>query len=247
MTEENKGKELEVITGQVEDLAVKLRKMKIVTNADFDGAALDLETISLQKKAVKGYWEPLIKLNFDAKKKATEALREVRDKEEECLSPLEKMDAHVRKLRLTYKHAQDEKDRIAKEKAEKEAEEKAKAEAAKLLEKAETAFEPAQEEKLMEKAEEVKVAPVFVPKTVKKSTRTATGSLNTFVPVIEVEVHDIKSICGMIFREQLPVNVVTVSEPKIKAWANSFDKPAGMYDGFNINRTEKERVTTRKK
>jgi uncharacterized protein with NRDE domain len=87
---------------------------------------------------------------------------------------------------------------------------------------------------------------VFIPKTVNKSERTASGTLNTFVPVIEVEVHDVKSICGMIFKGDLPVNVVSVSEMKIKAWAKMFDKPAGMYDGFNINKTEKERITSGK-
>jgi uncharacterized protein with NRDE domain len=71
-----------------------------------------------------------------------------------------------------------------------------------------------------------------------------TGALNTFVPVIEIEVHDVKSICGMIYKGELPVNVVTVSEAKIRAWAKMYDKKSGMYDGFNISVTEKERITT---
>ena len=33
---------------------------------------------------------------------------------------------------------------------------------------------------------------------------------------------------------------------KIKAWAKSFDNEPGMYDGFNLNKTEKERITGRK-
>ena len=50
----------------------------------------------------------------------------------------------------------------------------------------------------------------------------------------------------MIYKGELPVNIVTVSETKIKAWAKSFGKEAGMYDGFNISMTEKERITTKK-
>ncbi|MCP4989369.1 MAG: hypothetical protein GY928_25920 [Colwellia sp.] len=239
--------ELEVITNSVDDLAVRLRRLVIVTKNDFDDAAIDLEIIAMQKNAVKSYWEPLVKVAFDSKKKATEALREVRDKEDECMKPLDKMDEHVRKLRLQFKLEQDMKDKMARKKAEEEAQAQAKAEADELLTKAEKSFEPAQEERLIEKAAEVRVAPIFTPKTIKKSERTESGTLNTFVDVVEVEVHDIKSICGMVFREELPVNVISVSEPKIKAWAKSFDKPAGMYDGFNISKTQKERITARKK
>ena len=220
-----------------------LAKFKINDKATFDDAALHLETIGKIKKIFTDYWAPLIKNAFDTKQSASKALRMVRDREEECLARSGKADIHIRKLRLDFKAKQDAIDRVAREKAEAEAEKKAKKEADKLLKKAEKTTDPVNEERLIEKADEVKIAPVFIPKTIKKSERTASGTLNTFIRVIEVEVHDIKSICGMIFRGELPVNCVTVSEAKIKAWATSFDKPAGMYDGFNINKTEKERIT----
>jgi hypothetical protein len=223
-----------------------LSAFKVTDKVTFDEAQVHLETIRTMKKTITDFWKPLIKDAFDSKASATKALRGVRDKEEAFLKRPEKAEAHFLKIRLEYKQAQDEIDRKAKEKEQAKAEAAAKKEADKLLKKADKTADPVREEKLIEKAEEVKVAPVFVPKTIKKSTRTESGTLNTFVPVIEVEVHDIKSICGMIFRGDLPVNVVTVSEPKIKAWAKSFDKEPGMYDGFNLNKTEKERITGRK-
>jgi hypothetical protein len=223
-----------------------LSAFKITSKETFDEAQVHLETIRSMKKTITDFWKPLIKDAFDTKASAAKALRNVKDKEEEFLKRPVKAENHFLKIRLDYKQAQDEIDRKAKEKEEAKAEAAAKKEADKLLKKAEKTTDPVREEKLIEKADEVKVAPVFIPKSVKKSTRTESGTLNTFVPVIEVEIHDVKSICGMIFRGDLPVNVVTVSEAKIKAWAKSFDKPKGMYDGFNINHTEKERVTSRK-
>ncbi len=237
---------LERIETGVNNFLDDLTSFKITNKEDFDVAALHLETITSMKKIITAYWEPLIKSAFDTKKSASEALRNVKDKQEECLARSGKADVHIRKLRLTFKTEQDEIDRIAKEKAEALAEKEAKKEADKLLKKAEKTADPVNEERLIEKADEVKVTPTFVPKTIKKSERTASGTLNTFIPVVEVEIHDIKSICGMIFREELPVNCVTVSEAKIKAWAKAFDKPAGMYDGFNVSKTEKERITSRK-
>ncbi len=243
-TEENK---LEIIETQTNNFLDDLTTFKIIDKESFDNAALHLETIGSMRKIITAYWAPLKQSAFDTKKAASEALRNVKDKEEECLLRSEKADAHIRKLRLTFKTEQDEIDKVAKEKAEVEAERAAKKEADKLLKKADKAPDTATEEKLIEKADEVKVAPTFVPKTIKKSERTESGTLNTFVPVVEIEVHDIKSICEMIGRGELPVNCVTVSEAKIKAWAKAFDKPAGMYDGFNLSMTEKERITSRKK
>jgi hypothetical protein len=223
-----------------------LGSFKITDKESFDTAAVHLETIGKMKKVITTFWAPLIKSAFNAKAAAATALRSVRDKEKECLVRCEKADVHFRKIRLAYKTAQDEIDRKERAKEEAKAEAAAKRESDKLLKKAEKTIEPAKQEKLIEKADEVKAVPVFIPKTVKKSERTESGTLNTFVPVVEIEVHDIKSICGMIFNGELAVNVVTVSEAKIKAWAKMMDKPAGMYDGFNINHTEKERITARK-
>ena len=223
------------------------RTFKVASKETFDEAALHLETIVLQKKVIVDYWSPLIKTAFDAKQKTAITLREVRNKEEECLLPLEKADNYMRKLRLDYKTEQDEIDRKEREKIEDEARKKAKKEADKLLKKAEKATDILDEERLIEKADEVKVAPVFIPKTIKKSERTETGTLNTFVSIIEIEIHDIKSICGMIYKGELSVDCVTVSEAKIRAWAKAFDKQAGMYDGFNVSIVEKERITISKK
>lgn len=243
-TKENALEKIEIKTNNFLD---DLTTFKITDKETFDTAALHLETISSMKKIITAYWKPLKESAFDTKKSASEALRNVKDKEEECLARSEKADVHVRRLRLAFKTEQDAIDNLAKEKAEALAEKEAKKESDKLLRKAEKTADPVNEERLIEKADEVKVAPTFVPKTIKKSERTASGTLNTFVPVIEIEIHDIKSICEMIGRGELPVNCVTVSEAKIKAWAKAFDKPAGMYDGFNLSTTEKERITSRKK
>ena len=243
-TEENALEKIEIKTNNFLD---DLTTFKITDKEAFDTAALHLETIGSMKKIITAYWKPLKESAFDTKKSASEALRNVKDKEEECLLRSEKADAHVRKLRLTFKTEQDAIDLKEKEKAETEAEKAAKKEADKLLKKAEKTGDAANEERLIEKADEVKVAPTFIPKTIKKSERTASGTLNTFVPVIQVEIHDVKSICEMIGRGELSVDCVTVSETRIKAWAKSFDKPAGMYDGFNLSMTEKERITSRKK
>ncbi len=238
---------LERIETGVNNFLDDLTTFEITDKETFDDAALHLETITSMKKIITAYWAPLKESAFDTKKAASEALRNVKDKEEECLARSGKAEQHIRKLRLEFKTAQDEIDRKEKEKAEAAAEKTAKKEADSLLKKAEKTTDTVNEERLIEKADEVKVVPTFVPKTIQKSERTASGTLNTFVPVVVVEVHDIKSICGMIYREELPVNCATVSEAKIKAWAKAFDKPAGMYDGFNINKTEKERITSRKK
>jgi hypothetical protein len=245
MKEENEQKQLEKIEQESNDFLDRVSSFKITDKESFDGAQFHLETIRNIKKTIKEFWSPLIKNAFDTKQSASKALRETRDREEAFLERPEKAEAHFLKIRLSFKLEQDRLDRVAREKAEAKAEAAAKKEADKLLKKAEKTADPVREEKLIEKADEVKVAPVFIPKTIKKSTRTESGTLNTFVSVIQVEVHDIKSICGMVFRGDLPVNVLTVSEAKIKAWAKSFDKPAGMYDGFNISKTEKENITSR--
>ncbi|MHC4314769.1 MAG: hypothetical protein ACYSW3_20160 [Planctomycetota bacterium] len=239
--------ELIRIETKTNDFLDSLRTFKVTNKETFDDAQVHLEAIASIKKEITDFWAPLIKNAFDAKQSAAKALRETRDKEESFLERPQKAEAVIRKLRLDFKTEQDRLDRIAKEKAEAEAEKKAKKEAEKLLKKAEKTIDPVNEEKLIEKADEIKVAPTFIPKTIKKSERTASGTLNTFVSVLEIEVHDVKSICHMVSTGELPVNCVAVSEAKIKAWAKAFDKPAGMYDGFNINKTEKERITSRKK
>ncbi len=245
-TKEKTDTKLVKIKDTTNDFLDGLAKFKITDQESFHLAQTHLDTIRAMKKVINVFWAPLIKSAFDTKKSASESLRSVKDKEIECLARSDKAEAHFLKIRLTYKQEQDEIDRKAREKAEALAEKAAKKEADKLLRKAEKTIEPAKQEKLIEKADEVKVAPVFVEKTIKKSMRSESGTLNTFIPVVEIEVHDVKSICHMIANGDLPVNVVTVSEAKIKAWAKSFDKPAGMYDGFNINHTEKERITSRK-
>lgn len=221
-----------------------LKLFKVTNKETFDEAQVHLEKITRLKKVITAWWKPVIDSAFETKQSAAKALRVNRDKEEECLSRSVRADTYLRRLRLDYKTKQDRIDREAREKAEAKAEREAKKEADKLLKQAEKTADPVREEKLIEKADEVKTTPVFIPKTINKSERTASGTLNTFVPVVEIEVHDITSICGMIYRGELPVNCVTVSEAKIKAWAKSFDKDAGMYDGFNISKTEKERITT---
>ena len=245
-TEEKTNTKLVKIRDTTNDFLDGLATFKITDKETFDLAQVHLETIRTMKKVINVFWAPLVKSAFDTKASASKSLRDVRDKEIECLARSEKAEAHFLQIRLTYKKAQDEIDRKAKEKAQALAEKEAKKESDKLLKRAEKTNDTAQEEKLIEKADEVKVAPVFIPKTVAKSTRSESGTLNTFVEVIEVEIHDTKSIAGMIYRGELPADVMTVSEAKIRAWAKSFGTPSGMYDGFNINRTQKERITMRK-
>lgn len=245
--EEEEETQLVKIKDTTNDFLDGLREFKVIDRKSFDNAQIHLEVIRSAKKEISAYWAPLIEAAFNTKKSATEGLRGVRDKEEECLSRSEAAEAKLLRLRLNWKVSQDLKDKIEKEKQEALAEKEAKKTSDRLLKKAEKAKEPAHQERLIEKADDVRVAPVFIPKTVSKSERSASGTLNTFVPVVQVEVHDVKSICGMIFRGELGVDCVKVSEAKIKAWANSFSKPAGMYDGFNITMTEKERITTGKK
>ena len=240
-TEETK---LVEINDSTNDFLDEVGKFKIVDKDSFDMAALHLETIGKMKKVITEYWEPLIKSAFDTKASASKSLRSVRDKEEECLVRCGNADAYFRKIRLTYKTAQDKADQLAKDKAQEKAEAEAKRESDKLLKKAEKTIDPVREEALIEKADEVKVAPVFIQPTVKKSEVTENGTRNTFLEFTEIEVHDIKSIAGMVYKGELPVNVLTVSEAKIRAWIKMYDKKSGMYDGFNISITEKERITT---
>ena len=235
------------INDTTNDFLDGIARFQIADKKSFDLAQVHLETIRSMKKAINVFWEPLIKSAFDAKAAATISLRSVRDREITCLARSEKAEAHFLKIRLAYKKAQDEIDRKEKEKEEAKAIAAAKKESDKLLKKAEKTTDPVREERLIEKADEVKAVPVFTPKTIAKSTRTASGTLNTFVEEILIEVHDIKSITGMVFRGKLPVNCVTVNEAKIRAWVKAFDVPDGMQDGFNINRTEKERVSARRK
>jgi hypothetical protein len=216
----------------------------LVTDKEtFDVAQMHLDTIKNLQKEVVAYWKPHVDAAFEVKQKASVSLRGLRDSEDQGLNRLNRAEEYIRKIRLAWKQEQDRKDQQAREKAEAEAQKKADKEKARLMKKAEGATDPHIEEKAIEKIDEVKVAPAFVPKTVSKSERSASGTLNTFVPVIEVEVHDIKSICGMVHRGELPVDCVKVSDARIKAWVKAFDKDAGMYSGFNVNKTEKERVT----
>ncbi len=237
--------ELAVIKQSIEELEAIAKEFVISNKEHFDDAQTMLEIVLIKKKEVNAYWKPQEQKAFDAKKKASESLRGLRDMIDESIAPLDKADQWLRQKRQAYKNEQDRKDREEQKRLQDIADKKAAKEQEELLKKAEKAAETddvVTEEKLIEEADEIIAEPVFTPKTIEKSERTKTGTLNTWVEEIEIEILDVKKICSLIGNGELPVNCATISAAKIKAHAKAFDKKDGKYEGYSIKRVQNERV-----
>lgn len=235
-----------VIKESINEISVSANAFKIKTKDDFDTAQVLLEKVLKKKKDVKEYWDPVEKKAFDSKKAAADTLREVRDKIDEMIGPLDKAEDWLRDKRQVFKNACDEIDRKEKLKLEEKATKEAEKEQAKLLKKADKVVDPVVEEALIEKAEEVVPAPVFQKQTVKKTVKTESGTRNTWQEEVEVQITNPKKLCSMIGNGSLPINLVTISLPKLKAYVKSFDKKDGNYEGYSVKRKSKERVTLSK-
>ncbi len=243
MTEEKKDNKLLVIKKTISELETQAENLSVNNTDDYDGAASLLEQVIKKKKDVLAYWEPQEKKAFDVKKKASEALRGLRDMIDESIAPLDRAETLLRNARKAYKNLCDEIDRKEKIKLEERAAKEAEKEKNKLLERAEKTTDVVAEETLLEDADEVVAKPVFQKPTIKKTVKTKTGTRNTWVEEIEIEITDGLKVCALIGNGQLPINCVTISVPKIRAYVKSFGKKDGSYEGYKVKRVSNERVT----
>lgn len=232
-----------VIRESINEISTSANAFKIKTKDDFDTAQVLLEKVLKKKKDVKEYWDPVEKKAFDSKKAASDTLREVRDKIDEMIGPLDKAEDWLRDKRQIFKNACDEIDRKEKAALEEKSTKAAAKEQDKLLKKADKASDPVVEEALIEKADEIVAEPVFQKQTVKKSVKTVSGTRNTWQDEVEVQITNAKKLCAMIGNGSLPINIVTISLPKLRAYVKSFDKKDGNYEGYSVKRKSKERVT----
>jgi hypothetical protein len=235
-------KKLVLINKTIDQIFNQVSDLKIESKIDFEISAELLSDVLIKKRELADYWKPSIDAAFETKKKATEALRKLRDMEEESGQRLIEAEGILKRSRQNFKNEQDRLARAEQKRLQDIADKKAAKEQEKLLKKAEKAPDVATEERLIEEADEIVSEPIFVKPVIQKSERTKTGTLNTWVEEIQVEIVDVKKICTLIGNGALPVDCATINPAKIKVYVKAFDKKDGKYEGYNVRRIQKERV-----
>lgn len=188
-------------------------------------------------KALKDFQKQTTEWFAPIKKKAHDAWKEITAKEKDALAPLEQAEAHVRGQMNRYAQEQERIRQEEERKARLAAEEAARKEREKLEAQALKALESGKEEKaeaLMEKAEDVYVAPVTVVSTVAPI---KTGNAHTtLVQKTVVEVTDLKSFVAALVSNGSALTMLEVKPAKLDAWVKS--NAVERFPGLRIERTQ---------
>lgn len=184
------------------------------------------------EKEITDYFAPMKKAAHDAHKAITK-------KESDELTPVKEALEIVRRTMNTYAQEQQRIQHEAERKAQMEAEERARKERERLEAQALKAMESGKDEKaesLLEKAENVYAAPVFVAPTIDKTVKTASGNI-TQARELRITVNNL-----VLFLENLCLknpgavsNIVKIGDGPLK----SFVKTNGLksFPGLNIVET----------
>lgn len=218
-------------------LTEQAKALKIVTLKDFELAGEVSLSLARIKKQMNAKWKPM----WDKAKASTNEIKDRWDKE---LAPVEEAEAKISSGRVSWKIEQNRIERVKQEKLEQEAKEKADKERQAFLDKAAEMekLNPKKAESLLEKAEAIVEKPVFVEKTVEKTTRMESGGSITWINDIEVTVSDIKQACLAVYNGYIPISCVEFKG--LKAWAKMAGHKAGDYYGIKITETQRESKRT---
>jgi len=187
----------------------------LVANQDQYGAAGDFyKSLREADRKAEEYFKP-IKKSFDDGKAIVLA------KEKEVRNPIAEAMKIVNGKMNTYLQEQERLRKIEEERLRKIEEDRAAKEREKLLKQAEKALDKGKDEKaetLMEKAEDVYVAPVFVPQTA--PVRTETAHVGT-AKQTTVVVTDIKAFVAELVKQNSAMTMIEVKPSLLTAWVKS--------------------------
>lgn len=219
------------------NLTEQVKSLKIVTVKDFELAGEVSLSLARIKKQINTNWKPMAE-------KAKASLQEIKDNWNKELAPIEEAESKISYARVLWKCDQDRIERAKQEKLEREEQEKTAKLRQSLLDKAAAveAMNPKKAEALLEKAEAVIEKPVFVEKTVEKTTKMESGGSITWIKDIEVTVTDIKAACAAVSNGWIPTTCVEFKG--LKAWAKAIGNKCGDYYGVRITETQRESKRT---
>jgi hypothetical protein len=192
-------------------------------------------------KALKDFKKQTTEWFSPLKTKAHATWKETVAKENEALAPLDKAETYLRGQMNGYLAAQERirleeerKARIVAEEAAKKERERLEAQALKAME----AGKDAKAESLMEKAENVYVAPIAAVTTV-APVRTETAHVG-YVEQLTVEVTDLKAFVSALIQNGSALTMIKIEPGKLQAWAkaNALEK----FPGLHIEKTKVARV-----
>lgn len=209
--------EEKVLTKEIVSANKKANQIAVIDAESYklaSGAVLSLDEMI---KKIKMYWK-------GPKEKAHQTWKEICAKENEMLAPVE---FHRKELNTKIRVFLTEQERIKREeqaRIDAERRKQEEAERAKLVKAADKAEKKGDEEKagaLREQAESVYVPPVIVQGEVDKTTRMDGGTVSTKKD-IGIDIVDIKLVLSHVINGRLPIDVITLSEAKIKAHIKSW-------------------------
>lgn len=208
----------------------------VVTDQDSLGRAGEFgKSLRDMRKQIVDYFAPI-------KKSAHEAWKGICAKENEAVAPIDAADAALRKTMNAYLAEQERLRREEETRLRRIEEEKARKEQEKLLAQAAKAEDKGQTEKaeaLLERAEDVYVAPVSVGRAAPVQTGNATVGT---AKELTVEVVDLKAFIGALVKQDSNAfdALFQVKPSALKAWAKT--NGIKRFDGLRIEETFAARI-----
>lgn len=193
------------------------------------------KSLKALEKEITDYFAPMKKAAHDAHKAITK-------KESDELAPVKEAMDVVRRTMNTWAQEQERIRQEFERKARMEAEEAARKERERLEAQALKAMEKGKDEKaeeLMDRAENVYVAPVTVAPVVEKTVRTESGNI-TQAKELQITVTDVKAFMAELVKRNMAPTMIEVKPGPLKAWvkANGFES----FPGLHINQTVSVRL-----
>lgn len=201
----------EVVSLKDQAIAIKVSNVQSYVEAGELGKSLK----ELRAKVVAYFEKP--------KKKAADAHRELCNMEKAELKPIDEAITILHAEMNKYTAEQERIRKAAEDKLKAEQEETAAKERERLLNAAARADERGKTEKaeiLLEKAENVYVAPVTVEPTVAKTVSTAAGNI-TQAKELQIQVVDIKAFLAEIVKRNMAPTMVEIKVSPLKAWVKA--------------------------
>lgn len=207
--------------------------LTVSDKATYTAAGEFVKPLKELEKKILDHYAPM-------KKAAHEAHKAITAKETEDLKPVREAMDLVRKSMNKYLADVEAARRKAEAAAQKAAEEEAEKERQRLLRQAEKAEAKGNEEKveeLLEKAENVYVAPVTVARDT--SVKTDTVSLSSAME-LEVAVSDLRAFVVGLVQKNLPPTMLEVKHAPLKAWVKA--NALTSFPGLVIREVPKARI-----
>lgn len=224
----------EEIESQAMTLYEQALSIKVVDQPTFEQAGIFGKSLKELEKKITDFFAPL-------KKAAHEAHKAITKKEADELSPVKEAMDTLRKSMNCFLQEQERIRREEERKAQLAAEEAARKEQERLLALAAKAEEKGKDEKaeeLLERAENVYVAPVTVAPKVE--TAKFDGGSVGMAKEVQITVTDLKAFLAELVKRNMAPTMVEIKAAPLKAWqkANDIEK----FPGLSINYTVAARI-----